>query len=382
MGSLTSRERVILALNHEEPDCVPLDLAGTPWSTMIVPAYDRLKEYLGLEHETKLLWKRPQSVVPDDMVLDRLDIDFVGLNLGDFRGGSGRELDANTLVDAWGTTWNKAPGGHYINVDGPFQKPDPKLEILETHEWPNPNDPGLFDGLSEKAVQLRKSSDRAIVLGLPVGIVHHCQFLRGYSEWLVDLLENSEFACSMMDIVADIWIKIADIALDATGDNVDVVAWGDDVAFQESTLMSPGTYRELVKPRHKRMVQAIKSRCSAKIHYHSCGSVYAVVEDLIDIGIDALNPIQVSAQNMDPATLKREFGDRLTFWGGIDTHQVLPYGSPREVREEVRNIIDCLGPGGGYVLAGVHNLQADVPPQNVVAMFEEGRKHGVYPHVS
>ena len=136
MSSLTSRERVNLALNHQEPDCVPLDLGGTPWSTMIVPAYKRLKEYLGLEHETKLLLKRPQSVVPDDTVLDRLDVDFVGLNLGEFRGGGGRELDAYTLVDAWGTTWKKAPGGHYINVDGPFQKRDPKLEILENHDLP------------------------------------------------------------------------------------------------------------------------------------------------------------------------------------------------------------------------------------------------------
>jgi uroporphyrinogen decarboxylase len=182
--------------------------------------------------------------------------------------------------------------------------------------------------------------------------------------------------------VADIWIKIAENALDATGDHVDVIAWGDDVAIQESTLMSPGTYRELVKPRHKRMVQALKSRCGAKIHFHSCGSVYALLEDLIDIGIDALNPIQVSAHNMDPATLKREFGDRLTFWGGIDTQQVLPYGSPREVREEVRYTIECLAPGGGYVLAGVHNLQGDVPPENVVAMYDEGRKYGAYRRVS
>jgi uroporphyrinogen decarboxylase len=184
----------------------------------------------------------------------------------------------------------------------------------------------------------------------------------------------------MMDIVADIWIKIAENALDATDDNVDVVAWGDDIAIQDTTLISPKTYRDLIKPRHRRMVQAVKSRSNAKIHYHSCGSVYAIIEDLIEVGIDALNPIQVSANKMDPATLKQEFGDRLAFWGGIDTQRVLPYGSPPEVRKEVRKTIDCLGRGGGYVLAGVHNIQADVPPENIVAMFDEGRNYSTYRH--
>jgi uroporphyrinogen decarboxylase len=380
MSSLRSRERVTIALNREEPDRVPLDTGGTPWTTMVVPAYQGLKEHLGLDHETRLMVKRAQTVIPDDVVLDRLDVDFVSLNLGDFRGGNHRELDTRTLVDAWGTTWKRAPGGHYINVDGPFQKRGPKLEILETHQWPDPNDPGLFDGLKEKAAQLRKNSDRAIVLSLPVGIVHHCQFLRGYAEWLMDLLENPEFACCMMDFVADIWIKIAENALNSTGDNVDVVAWGDDVAIQEATLMSPKVYRELIKPRHRRMIEAVRSRSNAKIHYHSCGSVYAILEDLIEIGIDALNPIQISARDMDPATLKREFGDRLAFWGGIDTQRVLPYGNPTEVREEVRKTIDCLGKGGGYVLAGVHNIQGDVPPENIVAMFEEGRNYSIYRH--
>jgi uroporphyrinogen decarboxylase len=142
--------------------------------------------------------------------------------------------------------------------------------------------------------------------------------------------------------------------------------------------MSPQMYRNLVKPRHKRMNAALKTRSHAKVHYHSCGSVYRVIEHLIEIGIDALNPIQVNARNMEPARLTREFGYRLAFWGAIDTQRVLPYGTPEEVREEVRRVIDVMAPGGGYILASVHNIQAEVPPENIVAMFEEGRSWGSY----
>jgi uroporphyrinogen decarboxylase len=162
------------------------------------------------------------------------------------------------------------------------------------------------------------------------------------------------------------------------GNNIDVIMWGDDLAMQQATFMSPEMYRELIKPRHKRMVAALKSRSSAKVHYHCCGSVYPLIEDLIDIGIDALNPIQVAARNMDPARLKDEFGERLAFWGAIDTQGVLPHGSPEEVRAEVRRIIDILGKGGGYILASVHNIQAEVKPENIAAMFEEGKSYGVY----
>ncbi len=144
--------------------------------------------------------------------------------------------------------------------------------------------------------------------------------------------------------------------------------------------MSPEVYRELIKPRHQRMIAALKSRSDAKIQYHCCGSVYALIEDLIEIGIDSLNPIQVNAKNMDPERLKKKFGDRLAFSGAIDTQKVLPLGTPEEVRAEVRRIIDTLGKGGGYILASVHNIQAEVSAENIVAMFDEGKSYGIYRH--
>lgn len=378
MSSMTSRERVLTALNLEEPDRVPLDFGSNIASTIIVPAYDNLKKYLGLEHETRFMAKRARTVIPNDTVLQRFDIDTRPLMLRELKGGASRSIDANTFIDSWGTTWKKAPDGHFINVDGPFQNRDPEMDNLETFDWPDPDNPGIYEGLKERAEALHKNTDYAIVLNLPVGIVHECQFLRGFAEWLVDLYTNPEFACRMMDLVADIWIRIAENALEAVGNNIDVIMWGDDVAMQQATFMSPEMYRELIKPRHKRMVAALKSRSNAKINYHCCGSVYALIEDLIDIGIDALNPIQVAARNMDPARLKDEFGDRLTFWGAIDTQGVLPHGSPEEVRAEVRRIIDTMGKGGGYILASVHNIQAEVKPENIVAMFEEGKSYGVY----
>jgi uroporphyrinogen decarboxylase len=380
MGSMTHRERVLAAVNLEEPDRVPLDLGSSMVTTMILPAYENLKKYLAVEHETRMMVKRQRSVIPDETVLERFDIDTRPLLLGTYKGSRSREIDENTFVDSWGTTWQRAQDGHFINADGPFQNRDPKIEFLEMYDWPDPDNPGFYEGLRERAEALRKKSDCAIVLGLPVGIVHQCQFVRGFAQWLMDLHKHSEYACRMMDIIADIWIKIAENALNEVGDNVDLLLWGDDLAMQQGPLMSPKVYRELIKPRQQRMVAGLKSRSDAKVIYHTCGSVYTLMEDLIEIGIDALNPVQVAAKDMDPARLKTEFGDRLALWGAIDTQRLLPFGTPEEVRKEVRRIIDCMGEGGGYILTSVHNIQPDVPPENIVAMFEEARSYGVYHH--
>jgi uroporphyrinogen decarboxylase len=375
---MTHRERVLSTLNLDEPDRVPLDFGSSNATTIVMPAYENLKTCLGLEHETKFLAKRARTVIPDESVLRRLDIDTRPLFLGDYTGRMSHYIDEHTFQDSWGTTWKKAPDGHFINAIGPFQNKDPDVALLESFNWPDADNPGLFEGLRERAEALHKGTDYAVILVLPVGIVHQCQFIRGFAEYLMDLVSNEEYVCRMMDIVAGIWIKIAQNALDAVGDNVDVIMWSDDLAMQEGPFISPEMYRKLIKPRHKRMFEALKSRGDAKVHFHSCGSIYPLINDLMEIGMDALNPLQVNAKNMDPARLKKEFGDRITFWGGIDTQKILPFGSPEEVRQEVRKMIDVMGPGGGYILASVHNIQAEVPPENIVAMFEEGKAYGVY----
>jgi uroporphyrinogen decarboxylase len=371
MPKLSSKERVLLALNHQEPDRVPIDFGATIATSIVVSGYEKLKQFLGLNQENR--WLRPvaQSVIPDDSVLDHFQVDTVPLILGNFSEGATKGMGPEGFVDAWGTTWKKAPDGHFINVDGPFQKKEPTLDELESHTWPNPEDPGLYAGLEEQAEFLKNTTERALILNLPLGVIHQCQFIRGFSEYLMDLASNPEMAKRMMEIVSGIWIRIAANALEVIGSKVDVVAWGDDVGIQDSLMMSPVMYRNHIKPFHQKMIQAIKSRTEAKVFFHSCGAVSPLIEDFIEIGMDALNPLQVSAKGMEPAALKQKFGGRITFWGGIDTHHILPCGSPQEVRKEVRRMVKLMGKGGGYVLAAIHNIQADVPPENVAAMLEE-----------
>jgi len=176
--------------------------------------------------------------------------------------------------------------------------------------------------------------------------------------------------------VTDIYLEMVEPLLLAVGEDIDLVLICDDIGIQSGPMISPTAYRKLVKPHHARIFEAVHANSSAKILYHSCGSVYWALGDLIDIGIDGLNPIQVSAAAMDPARLKREFGGKVCFWGAVDTQSILPHGSPPEVREEVRRRIDELATGGGYVCAPCHNIQAEVPPENILAMAEAAHVYG------
>jgi uroporphyrinogen decarboxylase len=184
-----------------------------------------------------------------------------------------------------------------------------------------------------------------------------------------------------MQKLCDTWVGVAERALAAAGpENVDVVFFGEDLGTQDGCMFDPeGIYERLIKPHHRRMAETVLANSKAKICFHCCGSAYRFIDHLIDIGVDALNPVQVRAKNMEPERLKAEFGDRLCFWGGIDTQRTLPFGTPEEVRQEVRRIIEVLGQNGGYVLNSVHNIQSEVPPENIVAMFDEGHKHSYAP---
>ena len=380
VASTTSRERVLAALNHEETERIPIDLGGTIVTTVYYTAYDRLKELLGLEHETVMLARIKRLAIPDDSILQRFDVDTRYLPFGKYEGKQS-EPDEHTYIDEWGTTWKQAEDGHFLFVDGPFFNiKKPPLDLLDAYEWPDPDNPGYYRGLAERAAELRKNTDCAIILNMPNGLVHQCQFMRGFGDWLKDLYKNKEFVSILMDRVADHWIKLAQNALDVVGDNVDIVFFGDDLATQQAPLFNPETYREMVKPRHRRMISAVKSRADVKVLYHSCGAVAPMINDLIDVGVDALNPVQITANNMDPAKLKENFGERISFWGGINTQQVLPYGTPDEVRTEVRRMIDLMGRHGGYVLNSVHNIQGDVPAENIVAMFDEARTYRPHRH--
>lgn len=368
---MSHRERVLAALRHEQTDRVPIDFGGTYTTTIYYAVYERLKQHLGLQHETSIYSKIRRLAIPHESVLERFDVDTRFLGLGAYEGDQ-KDLDEDNYYDEWGTTWRKAEDGHYLYVDGPFfghRKPD--TAELDRPAWPDPDNPGYYRGLAERAEKLRRETDCAIILNLPIGVIHQGQFLRGFGDWLKDLYKNKDFSASLADMIAERWIKVAENALDVVGANIDIVFFGDDVGSQIGPLFSPDAYRELIKPRHARMIAAIKAKADVKVLYHTCGSVSQFIDDFIDIGIDAINPVQITAKDMEPEMLKRRFGERIAFWGGINTQEVLPFGKPDAVRAEVRRMIDCLGESGGFVLNSVHNIQNDVPVENIVALFDE-----------
>jgi uroporphyrinogen decarboxylase len=377
---MTRRERVLTTLKRQPPDRVPVDLGGTLASTLNVHVYRRLMKHLGFGEDPPVafLSRRSSSVLPDERLLRYLDVDCRAVLLGNPDAHPERELPDGSLTDEWRTAWKRVgEGQHFINAGGPFSDKEPAPALVATFAWPNPLDPGRFRALRSQAQTIRLASDAAIILVLGVGPVHQIQFMRGYAAALEDLIAAPDFVDAFLDRYADFWTCMAEHALDTVGDVVDLVMWGDDLGTQQGPVMSPALYRRLIKPAHARMVQAVK-KFNKPVLLHSCGSVAAFIPDLIEIGIDALHPVQVTAKGMDTARLKKEFGRDVTFWGGIDTHRVLPRGTAAEVREEVRRRIADLAPGGGYVLGAVHNIQAEVPVENVLAMVKAAREFGTY----
>ena len=372
---MTHRERVLAAVDRQETDRTPLDFGGTLATSIVPSTYEKLKDHLGERHPTIIGWKRQKLVLPAEPILKRFDIDTRPLQLGGYEGGKAKALSTHQMIDHWGTIWNKEVGGHYLNVDGPFYKTEADPAAIEAYDWPDPDNPGLYRGLKQQAQDLHDGTDYAVVLDLGIGVVTRAQFVRGFMEFLIDMTSHPEFAKSLLNKLGQIWIRIARNALQQVGHLVDVVFWGDDYGMQQAPMFRPQHFIDLVKPVNHRMVKAVKELSDARVLLHSCGSIAPMINDMIDTGIDALNPVQVSADNMDPATLKGDFGDRLAFWGGIDTQDVLPFRTPTEVGEYVHFIIDTLGKGGGYVLSTVHNIQEQVPPENIVAMFETCLSH-------
>lgn len=377
---MTHRDRVLTTLKRQPPDRVPVDLGGTLASTINIHTYRRLMRHLGFGEDppVSFLSRRSNSVLPDERLLQRLDVDCRAVILGNPDANPEREMPDGSLQDEWGVTWKHiGEGQHFINADGPFYGKEPEPALADAFRWPDPLDPGRFRSLRSQAQTHRTASDAAVILVLGVGVVHQLQFMRGYAAALEDLIIAPDFVEAFLARYAEFWVRMTERALREVGDLVDLVMFGDDLGTQQGPVMNPALYRGLIKPTHARMVQAAK-KFGKPVLLHSCGSVAALIPDFIEIGIDALHPVQVTAKDMDTAQLKRQFGRDITFWGGIDTHRVLPRGTPAEVREEVRNRIADLAPGGGYILGSVHNIQAEVPVENVLAMVEAAKEFGKY----
>ena len=376
--AMSHRERVVAALEHRESDRVPVDFGGGPATQIHPEAYSNLLAHLGYEEENLPVSHRGegQVVAPSERVLQRFDADVRGFYPGNPDVSQGRAIDESSYVDEWSVTWRKsAVMAPYINVLGPLQHiDDPVPADVSTVKWPEPNDPGRIRGLRESVQKMRNETDYAIVLNLPNCTFALCQRVRGFTEMFEDLLTNASFATALQEQVTDTICGIAELALGAVGDLIDAVSTADDLGVQNQSFMSASLYRTMVKPHHARFIETLHRHTPAPVILHSDGSVYELLPDIIDAGVQVLNPVQVSAGGMDPERLKREFGNDLAFWGGIDTQHVLPFGTASDVEREVGLRSADLGRGGGYVLGSVHNIQSEVPPENIVAMFDTAIK--------
>ena len=377
MSEMTSRERVLAALKHQEADRVPLDLGGYPTTIETIP-YNELKKYLGIQSETSNFVR--DHVDPSEEVLQKFKIDTRYLRPGPPRNFKIKIEPDNSYIDEWGTKWRKSPTSIYWDpVDYPLK--EATLEDLEKYPWPDPDDPGRTEGLRERAKMLRESTRYAIVGDSPASGIFDlaCLFLAGPERFMADMILDKLFARALLEKICEVHMRLYENYLNAIGDYIDVIIVMDDLGGMQGPLISPDLYREMVKPIEKRLWQFIKSKTKAALFLHCCGGIYPIIPDLIEMGVDILNPIQVSAKDMDTGRLKRDFGNKLTFWGAIDTQQVLPFGSPEDVEREVKRRILDLAPGGGYVLTAVHNIQAGVPAENICRMYESAQKFGSYP---
>lgn len=378
MKQMTHRERVLAALNHQEPDRVPIDLGATRNTGINLYAYQELIRYLKIDAEVEPLQDfggaRFQGLARiDERVLERFGVDVRGIFTGEADSGHDRELPDGRYVDEFGVTRVPVEGAPYFEWVASPMADEFSMDTIRDLVLPNPEDPGYVRGLRDDALRIRQATDCALVLHLDHIIVHATQYVRGFENWFLDLALQPDLMCTLMDKILEYRLVVAERAIREVADLIDVVSTSDDVADQRGPIVSPDMYRKYIRPRHRRFFDVVHSNTSAKLLFHSCGSVYRLLPDFIEIGVDFINPVQVSCADMATERLKREFGADLGFWGAVDSMHVLPGGTPDDVRAEVERRIRDLGPQGGYVLAAVHNIQHDVPVENMVAMYDAAR---------
>jgi len=406
---MSARERVLASIEHREPDRLPVDLGSNPSSGISAVAHAGLVSHLGLaDQRTRVYDVVQQLAQPSDELLDRLRIDAVDI------GRTFNTSDADwkplmlpsgiaTEIPAWfdpvlqpdgaleaftedGLRIAAMPKGaaffdqtYFPYLDG---YPDDLSGLahvmplvlwsgLVHSPWDHAGDDGFWDTLRAQTQVLRASTDRALMVVVGCNLFEWGTFLRRIDNFLMDLVVDQANVERLLDALLELHFQTLDHVIESVGDLVDIVRFGDDLGMDNGPLMSPDTYRTIFKPRHAALNSYVHERSSMKTFLHSCGSLYDLLPDIIETGVDILNPVQISARDMEPAKLKAEFGADITFWGGgADTRQVLPKGTPGEVRDHVRRNIEAFAPGGGFVFATAHNMLPDVPPQNIEAMFE------------
>lgn len=378
---MTSRERVRAALSHEQPDRVPLDLGGSLVTSIAIPAYAALRAHLGLPARPVEPLNEADGVAHvDEDCMEALGLDVVPVfpSRPDVTREGGEDGRGSWYRDPFGATLVRPPGGYsYDYVEFPLTAPEASITDLDSIRWESLVDPGYYRGVRAKALALHERTSCALFGMAPNGhdLLNRWFRLRGMEQGLVDLAVNRDLAEAFFERFTLSICASQSLFLAEAGDMLDVHFLGDDFGAQTGPLVSPSFLREVIFPRWARIVRAVKSATRAKVFFHSCGAVAEFIPDLIEMGIDILNPVQVTCEGMDTAALKAAWGRNICFWGGgVDTQSVLAGGSPADVRAEVRRRMGELAPGGGFVFTPVHNILPNVPAENVAAAYDEARR--------
>lgn len=374
---MNSRDRILTALEHKEPERIPFDLGSTFVTGITRNAYIKLTKYLGEEpREPELFDTVQQLVAMGENVLHKLKVDTRGLvpNITRKNPCIKEDKEFKSFTDEWGVIWRmpREKGFYFDIVKSPLSG-DITEEDIDNFPWPNPTDKHLLEGIKEKAEKFYQDGYPVILESFCSGILEMGCRLRGYEQFYSDLAINPKLACKFMDKFLELKIQFYEMVSEEMGSYIQFIREGDDIAGQESLLISPKMYQNYIKPRHKELFKAQKRIFPQPFYtfFHSDGALYDLIPDFIEIGVDILNPVQATAKGMDIVKLKKEYGKELSFWGaGIDTQRTLPRGSQEEIKEDVKRKIEILAPEGGFIFATVHNIQDDVAPENIMALWE------------
>lgn len=407
---MNSRERVLAAIAHKQPDQVPVDLGSTPSSGISAIAYSNLLKAIGRTDLPVQIYDVVQQLAQPDMsIIDRFGVDV--LDIG--RAFNTEEKDWHETILANGdkafypihfNPVKQADGSyHCYDEDGkrllalmpqgatffdqsyfPYINGFPEnYDTLDEEmgrvlwsryvhsPWDHTQDPDFWKTLREKTLQLRASTDKALMIVCGCNLFEWGTFLRRMDNFLMDLLCEPDQVARMLDQLLERHLATLAKVCDSVGDIVDIIRFGDDLGMTSGPFMDVDTYRSLFKPRHEQLCDYVKTHSQMHTFIHSCGSISSLMPDLIEAGIEIFNPVQTNARQMEPEFLKKEFGQDCTFWGGgVETVGTLNNGTPEQVREQVLERLEIMSAGGGFVFNTVHNILPDVPPQNILAMFD------------
>lgn len=380
---MNARERLNLALTHREPDRVPIDL-GSIVTGITTGANAALKAHLGIAGDDLVVDRIQQLAQPSKALLQRLHVDTRYLYLSASRDWQDIELPDNVYQDEFGVRRKAAfnSDGHLLYYDfigePPLAWAGTAADVAK-FKWPDPHDAARYAGLEDAARSMYETTDYAVMANAIGSIMEFSWYLRGYMNFFSDLKTNPALVEALLDAMLEYQTALFDEILSRIGKYLSVVMIGSDLGTQRAPVMSEATYIKIVLPRYRKFISRIKAKTDAKVFYHSCGGLYPLIKHLVDAGIDALHPVQPMAGGMgDRKKLKAEFGDKLTFWGGFDQQNVLPFGTPQQVQDEARRLLDDFMPGGGFVFAAGHNIQTGVPPANIMALFDTVYEYGRY----